>query len=251
MRKLSGKSTLGLLSALSIAPAMLIAAPSAHAAGGFTSAFDPSNWDLNIYEGVAVPAPPGVQAPTTPPTPVTTTYPSPSYLCPTPYDGSVSCINDLNAPAGSATLIGSDYTGSAGRDSNGSPNTPNASQWELKPYSGPSPYSFTFKWSYFTGDINNDDQSYYYLVDESNNVTTTLLSSQSSGDNGLESVTLQTGWRLGFGVHTSDNSAGPGYLQITEFNPVAAEVPGPLPLLGAGAAFGWSRRLRKRIGTLR
>jgi hypothetical protein len=30
-------------------------------------------------------------------------------------------------------------------------------------------------------------------------------------------------------------------------NPVSAAVPGPLPLLGAGAAFGWSRRLRKRI----
>jgi MYXO-CTERM domain-containing protein len=28
-----------------------------------------------------------------------------------------------------------------------------------------------------------------------------------------------------------------------------ADVPGPLPLLGAGAAFGWSRRLRKRIAT--
>ena len=29
--------------------------------------------------------------------------------------------------------------------------------------------------------------------------------------------------------------------------PPTAAVPGPLPLLGAGAAFGWSRRLRKRI----
>ena len=29
--------------------------------------------------------------------------------------------------------------------------------------------------------------------------------------------------------------------------PPAAAVPGPLPLLGAGAAFAWSRRLRKRI----
>jgi hypothetical protein len=28
-----------------------------------------------------------------------------------------------------------------------------------------------------------------------------------------------------------------------------AEVPGPLPLLGAGAAFGWSRRLRRRMTT--
>jgi hypothetical protein len=31
--------------------------------------------------------------------------------------------------------------------------------------------------------------------------------------------------------------------------PPAAAVPGLLPLLGAGAAFGWSRRLRKRIAT--
>ena len=29
--------------------------------------------------------------------------------------------------------------------------------------------------------------------------------------------------------------------------PPAAAVPGPLPLFGAGVAFGWSRRLRKRI----
>jgi hypothetical protein len=29
--------------------------------------------------------------------------------------------------------------------------------------------------------------------------------------------------------------------------PPPAEVPGPLPLLGAGAAFGWSRRIRRRI----
>ena len=31
-------------------------------------------------------------------------------------------------------------------------------------------------------------------------------------------------------------------------NPYQAPVPAPLPLLGAGAAFGWSRRLRQRIG---
>ena len=30
-------------------------------------------------------------------------------------------------------------------------------------------------------------------------------------------------------------------------DPVSAAVPGPVPLLGAGFAFGWSRRLRKRI----
>jgi MYXO-CTERM domain-containing protein len=43
---------------------------------------------------------------------------------------------------------------------------------------------------------------------------------------------------------------------LTKFAPAGASgptptsgVPGPLPLLGVGAAFGWSRRLRKRIAT--
>jgi hypothetical protein len=31
--------------------------------------------------------------------------------------------------------------------------------------------------------------------------------------------------------------------------PASSSVPGPLPLFGAGAAFGWSRRLRKRISS--
>ena len=40
--------------------------------------------------------------------------------------------------------------------------------------------------------------------------------------------------------NTSSNS-----LLFTPASP--ASVPGPLPLFGAGAAFGWSRRLRRRI----
>ena len=35
-------------------------------------------------------------------------------------------------------------------------------------------------------------------------------------------------------------------IQLFVGNPPAAAVPGPLPLFGAAAAFGWSRRLRKR-----
>lgn len=31
----------------------------------------------------------------------------------------------------------------------------------------------------------------------------------------------------------------------------SSAVPGPLPLVGAAAAFGWSRRLRKRLGARR
>ena len=37
---------------------------------------------------------------------------------------------------------------------------------------------------------------------------------------------------------------GTGSLNVPSTN-----VPGPLPLLSAGAAFGWTRRLRKRLAT--
>jgi hypothetical protein len=35
------------------------------------------------------------------------------------------------------------------------------------------------------------------------------------------------------------------------FNGFRQEVPGPLPLLGAGTAFGFSRKLRQRLQTSR
>jgi uncharacterized repeat protein (TIGR03803 family) len=34
---------------------------------------------------------------------------------------------------------------------------------------------------------------------------------------------------------------------VFAFNTAAASVPGPLPFMGAGAAYGWSRRLRRRM----
>ena len=39
-----------------------------------------------------------------------------------------------------------------------------------------------------------------------------------------------------------------GSMTSSTLSPVLpAPVPGPLPLFGAGAAFGWSRRLRRRV----
>jgi hypothetical protein len=57
---------------------------------------------------------------------------------------------------------------------------------------------------------------------------------------------------------TADPSADPPFLQnsggqiiinVNDPNPPTNAVPGPLPVLGAGAAFGYSRRLRRRILT--
>lgn len=67
------------------------------------------------------------------------------------------------------------------------------------------------------------------------------------------SGTLQLGNQSGFipsfryniyGLYNFDTSSSSTNSLL--FTPVAS-VPGPLPLLGAGAAFGWSRRLRRRI----
>ena len=49
-----------------------------------------------------------------------------------------------------------------------------------------------------------------------------------------------------FDINESRNDPGNSLLFTT---PTQASVPGPLPLFGAGAAFGWSRRLRRRIKT--
>jgi hypothetical protein len=42
-------------------------------------------------------------------------------------------------------------------------------------------------------------------------------------------------------------SANVGWAQATLYTPLPVDAPGPLPLFGAGAAFGFSRQLRKRI----
>lgn len=56
-------------------------------------------------------------------------------------------------------------------------------------------------------------------------------------NDGIETVVLPS--YFGSGPITSSSLTAP--------SAPASSVPGPLPLLGAGAAFGWSRRLRRRV----
>jgi hypothetical protein len=79
----------------------------------------------------------------------------------------------------------------------------------------------------------------------------TLLSSNGGIDSDMFTVPLTS-----TSVSTVFSSTGPA--TFTSFNveftsgapvPPPSLVPGPLPLLGAGAAFGFSRRLRRRINT--
>lgn len=51
--------------------------------------------------------------------------------------------------------------------------------------------------------------------------------------------------------NTNPSSQSLTYAIVNPPPPSASSVPGPLPLFGAAAAFGWSRRLRSRLGARR
>ena len=53
-------------------------------------------------------------------------------------------------------------------------------------------------------------------------------------------------WRLKISDNESADTGALGSWTLNLQGSTPASVPGPLPLLGVGAAFGWSRRLRKR-----
>ncbi len=88
-------------------------------------------------------------------------------------------------------------------------------------------------------------------------------------DSATGSITLQDSFTISNGVRpyaaltaagngiyygTTRFGGGNGYGTIYKFDSGIQDpnpVPGPLPLMGAGAAFGWSRRLRRRIQAVR
>jgi hypothetical protein len=144
-------------------------------------------------------------------------------------DGSISTGG---APA-SITLTGADNGG-------GTKNT------DLT-IAAPSGGTVSVNWSYSTAENQFYDRFGYLL-----NGAFTQLTDNSGAQNqtGSASFNVLAGDVFGFRQNSVDSIFGRASTTISNFNgPVAASVPGPLPLLGAGAAFGWSRQLRKRIGT--
>jgi hypothetical protein len=105
----------------------------------------------------------------------------------------------------------------------------------------------SFNWSYSTADFHVWDPFGYLL----NGAFTQLTNNSGAGNQtGSMSFNVIAGDVFGFRQNSADSQFGRASTTISLFNgPMAASVPGPLPLLGAGAAFGWSRQLRKRIGT--
>ena len=97
----------------------------------------------------------------------------------------------------------------------------------------------SFDWSYSSTDEDVFDGFGYLL-----NGSFTKLTDNASQGTGFSQFNVLSGDTFGFLVFTTDNDFGPGNATISNFS---APVPGPLPLLGVGAAFGYSRRLRRRI----
>ena len=81
-----------------------------------------------------------------------------------------------------------------------------------------------------------------FRIDSSYTLNSPIVSSATFNSQTLSSLGFTTTGLIG--TWTIDGT--PESINVY-IGPPATSVPGPLPLLGAGAAFGWSRRLRKRI----
>jgi MYXO-CTERM domain-containing protein len=84
-----------------------------------------------------------------------------------------------------------------------------------------------------------------FVIDPAYNFADPIVSSATFNGQTLASLGFTTSGLIGTWSITGTSET----IQVHLGNPPTAAVPGPLPLLGIGAAFGWSRRLRKRIST--
>jgi hypothetical protein len=116
----------------------------------------------------------------------------------------------------------------------------------------PTAGTVSFDWAFASTDSDAEMDPFRYLL----NGAFTPLTINGAGSNqvGSASFSVLAGDVFGFRQNSADSISGRASTTISNFNgplaaPDLASVPGPLPLLGAGAAFGWSRQLRRRIGT--
>jgi hypothetical protein len=114
----------------------------------------------------------------------------------------------------------------------------------------PAAGTVSFNWSFSTNDVSAFYDPFGYLL---NGNFTTLTNPSVDNQSGPSTFSVVQGDVFGFRQRTTDSGGGRASTTISNFNgPTPAppsSVPGPLPLLGAGAAWGWTRRLRQRIAT--
>ncbi len=87
-----------------------------------------------------------------------------------------------------------------------------------------------------------DGRRNFFTIDSAYISNTPIVSSATFNGTTLAALGFTTTGLIGTWTLNGTSES----IQVILGAPTAA-VPGPLPLLGAGAAFGWSRRLRRRI----
>lgn len=116
-------------------------------------------------------------------------------------------------------------------------------------------YKYTWSWSFTTsGTTPATNGSWDFNAINFNDTTVALDKLNTSAP--LSSVVYNFSSATipnTFGVELKrlgSNAGGTGTAVISNFEFVAIyDIPGPLPIVGAGAAFAWSRRLRRRLNT--
>ena len=146
--------------------------------------------------------------------------------------GGGGSVNTTGAPS-SITLTGSDNTVGSYTDYY----TTATAGGEVK-----------FDWAYSSSDGDSFYDSFGYLL---NGVYNQLADNDSQGS-GTTTFNVAGDDTFGFSVFSMDGLFGAGVATVSNFSaPIpssaSASVPGPLPILGVGAAFAYSRRLRRRI----
>jgi hypothetical protein len=94
----------------------------------------------------------------------------------------------------------------------------------------------------FTGMIGTDNKFY---IDPAYTSATPIVSSATFNGTTLAALGFTTTGLIG--TWTLNGTSESIQVFLGPPTPSGAAVPGPLPLFGVAAAFGWSRRLRKRI----
>lgn len=118
--------------------------------------------------------------------------------------------------------------------------------------SAPASGLVTFDWVWSTTDLVTStgfNDPFYILI---NGNQTNPLNPNDTLQNGIFSFNVNAGDEFGFEIATADNTFGNSQVTISNFSAPSgsaapADVPGPLPVIGAAAAFHWGRRLRKRM----
>lgn len=169
---------------------------------------------------------------------------NPDYIC-NPSFAATGCVDGpslseessiVTGPPGAFTLVGAtsdpDFTEAVG--------LPFTLSWILEPDpSRTASYFVSFDFLYGTSDETTEIEGYFAI-----NGVPTQIRTSTAGQSSFGVFRIKPTDTISFAVRSSNLDNNFGFINVTNFT---ADVPGPLPLLGVGAAFGWSRRLRSRL----